>query len=274
MNEKSPNQYFGTKELYEVTLRANTDMTFGSRKVVEGEPILYFDHIEMSQLLESSIPRYAQGGWGNEVLITWEDKREISFTMSEGVMNEIGLGLLFSAKMLKTPASANTYIPKREGPFVGAKVIELQHTPTSAKPLFCYEFDRDCIQKKVNYQVNGNKIEIKNPDSSKEYIVDYYYLYGKEALSYLIEKERFNATFRLEGKFYTKDENEGMNITNVLVMPKVRVVSAIDLRLGEGVPPTVAVFNVVAMPGFNEDGREISMKIVRLQEDVDDEDNY
>jgi len=46
-------------------------------------------------------------------------------------------------------------------------------------------------------------------DTNKEYIVDYYYKYGKEAISYTLQKERFNGLFSLEGKFYSKDENEG-----------------------------------------------------------------
>ena len=35
-------QYFGIKELYEVVLKAKTDMTFGDRQLEAGEPVLYF----------------------------------------------------------------------------------------------------------------------------------------------------------------------------------------------------------------------------------------
>ena len=108
-----------------------------------------------------------------------------------------------------------------------------------------------------------------NGDESKEYLIDYYFQYGKEALIYLIKKERFNGTFLLEGKFYTKDENDGLNSTNILTMPKVRVVSDINLRLGERADPTVSVFNIVAMPDRAEDSENLLMKIVRLDEDID-----
>ena len=110
---------------------------------------------------------------------------------------------------------------------------------------------------------------VPNGDRSKTYFFDYYYRYGKEAITYLIEKERFNGTFSLEGKFYTKDENVGLNTTNILYMPKVRIMSNINLRLGERADPTVAAFNIIAMPQMTEDSRYEVMKIIRLGEDID-----
>ena len=107
--------------------------------------------------------------------------------------------------------------------------------------------------------------------SGGQYVLDYYYEYekDKETLIYLIEKERFNGTFLLEAKFYMKDENEGFDYTNILVMPKVRVVSNINLRLGERADPTVSVFNVIAMPEKTEDSNSAIMKIIHLNEDLD-----
>ena len=49
-------EYFGIKELYEVVLKAKTPMRFGSRYLEEGEPVLYFENINMSLLTEQSSP--------------------------------------------------------------------------------------------------------------------------------------------------------------------------------------------------------------------------
>ena len=73
----------------------------------------------------------------------------------------------------------------------------------------------------------------------------------------------------LEGKFYTKDENDGLNTTNVLTMPKVRVMSNINLRLGERVDPTISVFNIIAMPNKTEMSKDLIMDITRLSNDID-----
>jgi hypothetical protein len=85
-------------------------------------------------------------------------------------------------------------------------------------------------------------------DNSRKYLIDYYYEYEDEALLYSVQKERFNGLFTLEAKFYSKDENEGQNYTNILYMPKVRIVSNINLRLGERADPTVSTFNIIGLP--------------------------
>ena len=95
------------------------------------------------------------------------------------------------------------------------------------------------------FEDKGKQIEA---DATKQYIVDYYYEYKNKALLYTIQKERFNGLFTLEGKFYSKDENDGLNYTNLIYMPKVRVVSDINLRLGERADPTMSVFNIIGMP--------------------------
>ena len=263
-------QYFGTKELYEVVLKANTPMNFGSRKVEVGEPILYFEKINLAMLTEQSRPIMARGGWGNMPHVIWEDRSEMTFTLSEGVMSSVGMGILTSSRMLEKERNGTLYLQKKEGPFsLFNKKYTLQETPTLNKKIFCYEFDRETIQKKVDFKIDGKVLTIENGDESKEYLLDYYFQYGKEALIYLIEKERFNGTFLLEGKFYTKDENDGLNSTNILIMPKVRVISDINLRLGERADPTVSVFNIIAMPDRAEESEKLLMKIVRLDEDID-----
>ena len=263
-------QYFGIKELYEVVLKANAPMNFGSRKVEVGEPIMYFEKVNMAMLNEQSRPIMARGGWGNMPHVIWEDRSEMTFSLSEGVMSSVGMGILTSATMMEKPRDGRLLLQKREGPFsLYNGKYTLEKEPSLDKKIFCFEYDRNAIQQKVNFTVDGKVLSIENGDESKEYLIDYYFQYGKEALIYLIKKERFNGTFLLEGKFYTKDENDGLNSTNILTMPKVRVVSDINLRLGERADPTVSVFNIIAMPDRAEDSENLLMKIVRLDEDID-----
>lgn len=263
-------RYFGTKELYEVTLRANTPMTFGSRKIEEGEPVMYFEKVNLASLNEQSRPIMARGGWGNMPFVVWDDRSETTFTLSEGVMNSVGLGVLMSA-VVKEPRNGNLYLPKKEGPFSLYKgKYNLERKPAKERKIFCFEYANNVIQKKIeNFTIEDDTLFIEEADESKEYLLDYYFQYGEEALLYLIKKERFNGTFSLEGKFYTKDEIDGINSTNVLIMPKVRVVSDINLRLGERADPTVSVFNIIAMPESDDDGRQMLMKIIRLDEDIE-----
>lgn len=262
-------QNFATKQLYQVSLKANTDMKFGYRRVVAGEPVLYFDNIEMAQTDEYTQSVAAKGGWGNMPRVLWEDRREITFNLKDGVMNNIGLGLILGAKVVTNESRIATYIPKREGPFPGNR-ITLSKAPTDKKPIFCYEFENNCLQSKVDVKISNKTLRVVGGSSSKNYIVDYYYQYGGEAVNYLIGQERFNGTFTLEGRFYTKDENEGNEVTNLLIMPKVRIISGVNLRLGEGVEPVVSSFNLTAMPVQNDDQRFVLAEFIKLPDDIDE----
>ena len=49
-------QYFGTKELYNVVLKATENTKFGTRNLEKGEPVTYFDHIQIATLDERINP--------------------------------------------------------------------------------------------------------------------------------------------------------------------------------------------------------------------------
>ena len=286
-------QYFGVKELYEVVLKAKVPMQFGSRFLEEGEPVLYFENINMAMLTERSSPIMARGGWANLPRVIWEDRSEVRFSLTEGVMSSISMGILLSAAVSQPSQERPLLIPKREGPFIldSNNRLTLTHWPVEypQKKTFIYEYERDVAQKKVYgkkitgvldpwddtkecpcIEVYADKQLSQLADATKQYIVDYYYEYTKEALIYTIEKERFNGLFTLEGKFYSKDENDGLNYTNLIYMPKVRVVSDISLRLGERADPSTSVFNIIGLPETTFNNRNgLILEITRLDEDAD-----
>lgn len=276
-------QYFGTKELSEVVLKAKVPMQFGSRRLEQGEPVLYFENVELSILSERNSPIMARGGWSNMPRVIWEDRSEVTFSLREGVMSSISMGILLSANMTERKDSETLLIPKREGPFSleNDDTFVLEHMPIfpPKKKVFIYEYERDVAQKKVYGELLETttdlmgeihpRIRVKDADATKQYMVDYYYEYKDKALVYLIQKERFNGLFTLEGKFYSKDENEGLNYTNLIYMPKVRVVSDINLRLGKRADPTTSVFNIVGMPEKTDESENLIVKIVRLNSDID-----
>lgn len=264
-------EYFGTKELYQVALKANAPMNFGFRKIEVGEPVLYFEKVNIALLSEESNPVMARGGWGNMPRVIWEDRSEVNFTLSEGVMSAVGMGILTSARLLEGGTKDVLYVQKKEGPFEldENNSYRLSYTPSLDKKIFVFSYDRNCIQEKKEFEIQGNKLIVKNGNPLEQYVIDYYFEYGEEALVYLIEKERFNGTFSLEAKFYTKDENDGLNSTNLLTMPKVRVMSNINLRLGERAEPTTSVFNIIALPEKGRMSKTLIMDIVRLGKDID-----
>lgn len=288
-------EYFGRKELYEVVLKAKNPMRFGARELEAAEPVLYFEKVQMAVLTEQNRPIFARGGWGNLPQVIWEDRSEVQFSLTEGVMNTAGTGILFSAHVTTEKEEPPLIVPKREGPKTlnENSRIYLEHwpVPVEKRKAFIYEYARNAIQKKVYgkritgitnpfdsahdkpcIEVYNDKDlqDLANPDLDKEYIIDYYYEYGGEALIYTVQKERFNGLFTLEGKFYSKDENDGIDYTNVIYMPKVRVMSDINLRLGERADPTVSNFNIIGLPETQSGNKQgLIMEITHLDSNID-----
>ena len=275
-------------------------MNFGERYIEADEPVLYFDHIAMSMLSEQNRAIFARGGWENQPKVIWQDRSEVRFQMVQGVISQFGLGVLLGAKVAVKGTEKPILIHKKEGPFqfdIGETVprIYLEHWPvdSSVKKTFIFDYDRDSVQRKIyGKRITGQYKDPLQPDketpcielydtkdldpekmasTDRKYVVDYYYEYGKEVLSYTLKKERFNGLFTLEGKFYSKDENKGTNYTNILYMPKVRIVSDINLRLGERADPTVSAFDIIGLPETVGDEQNLIVEIQHLGEDLDAE---
>ena len=83
-----------------------------------------------------------------------------------------------------------------------------------------------------------------------------------------MNRERKANLYSLEATFYLKDENDGLLHTGILEMPKVYIMSNINLRMGERADPTVGTFRIVAMPDMLDDVADTVCRITYLDEDI------
>ena len=67
-----------------------------------------------------------------------------------------------------------------------------------------------------------------------------------------------------------KSEDDGMNRTFLLEMPKIKITSNLDIIMGEKASPTVSVFNVIGMP-IKENGHFTVCRMSLLEEDIDND---
>lgn len=58
-------QKFGIKDLENIVIKAVTPFNFGERSIEAGEPVLYFDKIQLSQMTQGASMVAARGGKGN-----------------------------------------------------------------------------------------------------------------------------------------------------------------------------------------------------------------
>ena len=220
-------QNFGSKDFYEIIIRATSNIKLGERNIEAGEAVLILKSGELLTMTEKVRPVFARGGYGNQPLIAWEDRQGITFTLTRGVMSNISFNLLTGAKALTKLSEDVFCVPKIEGPFElnKDKSFTLENEPVidEKHKAFCYEYDVNNIQKKADFTKVGKEIQVIDGDRTKNYIFDYYHQYGGSAIIYQLATERLSACFSMEAKCFYQDENEGVIRTDFFIMPKIRI---------------------------------------------------
>jgi len=73
----------------------------------------------------------ARGGWANLPHVIWEDRSEVNFSMQEGVLSSVGMGILMSANVMKMDDDTKLYVPMREE-FDFDKTLDINNGTSSA----------------------------------------------------------------------------------------------------------------------------------------------
>lgn len=245
-------QFFGMKELYQVVLRAtDKGARIGERVVAPHEPVTYFEHVQVGALTETIRPVAARGGRGNDPLVIWEDRTDVTFKMQAGVLSDIGFGLLINAKFASKPDTLLLHCAETMTIDDFGKCAINNHKAIEGEPLFCFLYNNKVIQGRITPEEIDYETGIFTFDEqycNQTVMIDYTYQHETNAQIYVLDRERFAGMFEIEGKFYRKGEEDGINRTTIFRMPQVRIVSGLSIILGEHAIPTVSSFNVVATP--------------------------
>ena len=265
-------QEMGIKDLEHVVLKARTHTQLGRYSFAPGEPILYFDNIQMSVLSENTRMVAAQGGYLNQPIVIWEDREGTTFQFSNGTLNELSLNMLLEANMLHED---KIFIPHKQ-------IIEidergqawLTYPYESSKPRFYKIFKKNNLQKRlfpISEEIienEGTLVTFEEEYKKQDIVADYYFVPKSSAITYTMDRERKPNLYTLEATFYLKDENEGLLHTGVIEMPKVYIMSNINLRMGERADPTVGTFRIMAMPDSLDNHEATVCRITYLDEDI------
>ena len=260
---------FGVKDLYRVVMRATNNMRIGNRNIVAGEPLLYLDGAQIFTQSQNKSYRSARGGKGNFSQVVWESGGDVNFFIQDGVVSPIGYALLTNLQVLDTPTNGTTILKKTE--IVAADYrgrVLPKHSPVDSEPLFVYGFENNVIQERLDWVMVGAEVDLGIANANRPLLVDYSYEYGDKVREYRLGKERFNGCLSLEARYYARSES-GVEKTNIILLPKVKIISDISLRIGENVAgPTLSTFSIVALADMNS-GEPVVMRTLQLEEDVD-----
>lgn len=257
--------YFGIKELYDVSLRATFPISIKGKTYQENEAILKFNKIQLAPLSENKVRTYASGGYGNERLIDWEKTTEVSFAVSEGVISEIGLAILSNSQLAEKKQGEIISVPfseKLETDEEGK--LELKYPPFNDNTLFIY--DLETMEKITSYEVNEKELTLK--DAFKTVIIDYTFPYEEKAEIFSIGKRLINGYLKLDGKMRLKDDSDGHIKTGIIEIPRIKLMSDLSMRLGDDASPYVYRFQFSGFP-VGERGNQYVCKIIVLDNEID-----
>ena len=264
-------EYFGLKELRSVVIRAREGITIGNRTFEAGEPVLYFEKIQMANLQEGNNIVAARGGYGNYPRVVWQSFNDLVFTMKEGVLSKTSFSMLSNAEMFEKGEDATDVIkvPKRERVEIYNGTIRLLKEPLKEK-IFVFLVDQDgiIVDKITNYSILRDTIKVDAKYDGQIAIVDYYFNYENKYSQYVLGSKRIDSLLSLEGKAYFKDDKYGLNKTFLFEIPKMKITSNLDVIMGEKASPTVSVFNIVGLP-IKENNQWVVSKMSLLAEDID-----
>ena len=236
-------EYFGTKELYDVSIKSTFPMKIGSREIEENEPIIHFNNIEISTL-DTVISRVAAvGGFDNRPQVIWEHTKQINFSLSNGVLSKTYWALMNNSKVEYTNTTNNQLLIDctEELETNESGVVILKHEP---RLLFVY--NKETGKKIKDYQLNEKTLTLKN--NFLEIVVNYVFPYTEEAEQLIIGKKLLDGFVKLEGKIELKDDKTGIEKTGILKIPKMIMASDLSLRLGMNAQPTTGTFNMIGFP--------------------------
>lgn len=266
----STQQYYGLKELSSVVIRAFTDIKIGNHFFEKGEPILYFEKLQISELTERTKIVSARGGKGNYPLVVWENFGDLSFALTEGVLSKMSFGMLVNSGVFDYEKNEKTIkVPKREQLEIYNNKVQLMEKPLKNN-LYIYGIDEQgFVTKRLNnYEINNNEIIFQEKIEEKNAVIDYYYEYTNSYTNYNIGNKKIDGLLSLEGKAYFKNENSGLNQTFLFEIPKMKITSNIDIIMGEKASPNVSVFNIIGLP-IKENNQFIVSKMYLLSDDID-----
>lgn len=255
---------FGSKELYEVAIKTTYPIEINGVKFEKGETIARFDKIQLAGYDQVKRIISANGGFDNRARVIWETTREMNLSLTQGVFSQIQFAIMNNARLLKIDNNL-IHVPKRET--VESKedgTVEFTQLPCDTEPIFIY----NQYGRKVSGTFNGKIFTPETLEPFTYYELDYYYDYNNGGSVATIGKNLTNGFLRFEGKTRLKDDKTGHEVTGLIVIPKLKLVSSLSMILGKNASPIVPTLKAVGYPDGVK-GSERVMEIYFLNDDVD-----
>ncbi len=254
---------FGIKELYSVKLKTTYPIEIAGRWINEGETIVYFDSVQISGFQEFKTYVTAHGGFDDRAHVWWETSKEVRFFLERGIFSKTQFAMLSNSKLATITENEKIIIPTREEVESNENgVFETKETPVNN--FYVYKLETG---EKVNYtKIENKKYQIN--DIYTNLILDYDYEYTKGGSLITVGQRLIKGCLRLEGRTKIKDDVTGQTHTGIIIIPKLKLMSDLSMRLGENATPVVGRIQATAIPE-GERGNQKIVEMYFLNDDID-----
>lgn len=272
-------EQYGIKELYDVTIRAKQPIEIYGRKFDINESILTFSRVDIGVLNEDRTNVQATGGYHNVPLINWETDKDVTFSITNGLLSPISWALLTNSKVLKNNKQSINYMEK-------VKVIcdenysfaDLKYCPNPIPPMgvqgnpnneplpmgrredlplkplppshikwiFCYDEKGNKIK---DFNIINNRLYFKN---DYDYIYcDYTFDFCDDCKIIEVGNRLMNGFYSLTGKFSSKAYGNGDVTTGIINIPKIKINNSLSMKLGTDID--YSVVSDFSFTGYNDE---------------------
>ena len=253
----------GFKELYEVSLKATSNIVVNGVQIEPGETVASFDRIQIANFQEIKNIASSNGGWDNRAHIYWESTKEIKVNFTQGIFSKIQLALMTNASLITNEGQHIVPINAREE-YESDDVGKIIVGRTLREPIFVY--DKNTGQKITGWTSINDTILLN--EAYKSVIVDYWYEYDNGCVVMTVGRPLTQGYLSLTGKMRVKDSVTGKVTTGIIKIPKLRLMSDLSMRVGSDASPQVGRLDAVAVPEGVR-GQTKVMEIIFLNDDID-----
>lgn len=254
---------FSFKELYDVRLKLTSPLEINGISMKTGETIAKFDYISVAGLQQNKSQVAAHGGFDDRAHVFWETTKSMSMNFSQGIFSETHLQLLYNANLITSTVEVPILLTTTEEKETDENgLITLDHQPGGQ--IFVYNAITGL--KETIYLKEDKNLTLTK--AFTDMVVEYEYAYEDIGEILKIGQPLLNGFLSLEGRTKIKEDVTGVVKTGVIKIPKLKIVSSLNIRLGKEVGPTVATFIAEGIPTGGR-GNTYVMDFYLLNDDID-----
>lgn len=249
---------FGVREISDVVFKATQATKIGGQVFRMGEPVLYIDSAKTSTIEGSATTVYAQGGRGNSRLITWEGEKNLTFTVEDALLSEVGFAILSGAGLFKKLGTNQVpvmihrmekYVIDAEGKLIIPAIV------SNKAPIYIMSIGYGSLSGKISYSEltydnNSSIFTCDTKYADMTVFVDYYVAKQGVVTELQIDAENFAGYYYVEAMTSFRRESDGKDLKVTLTFPKVKIQSNFTFNMSPTGDPSTFSFVMDAMPGY------------------------